>query len=100
MFGIWAMVTREMNNGETLTDGENLDVITSLRMYTRFAARSIGREHEIGSLEPGKFADFVVFDENPLTVRPEMLRDMMPDQTWIGGELVFRRDDNGSAGKR
>lgn len=92
MFGIWAMVTREMNNGETLTDGENLDVMTSLRMYTRFAARSIGREHEIGSLEPGKFADFVVFDDNPLTVRPEMLRDMMPNQTWIGGELVFMRD--------
>ena len=91
MFGIWAMVTREMNDGETLTDGENLDVMTSLRMYTRFAARSIGREHEIGSLEPGKFADFVVFDDNPLTVPSDMLRDMMPNQTWIGGEKVFAR---------
>lgn len=89
MFGIWSMVTREMNNGEALKDGENLDVMTSLRMYTRFAARSIGREHEIGSLEPGKFADFVVFDDNPLTVPSERLRDMMPAQTWIGGEQVF-----------
>lgn len=100
MFGIWAMVAREMNNGATLTDGENLDVMTSLRMYTRFAARSIGREHEIGSLEPGKFADFVVFDDNPLTVPADALRDMMPDQTWIGGEQVFARDAHeGAAAK-
>jgi predicted amidohydrolase YtcJ len=91
MFGIWAMVTREMNNGERLNDGQELDVETGLRMYTRYAARSSAREHEIGSLEPGKFGDFVVFDENPLEVETEALRDLMPRETWINGERVFSR---------
>ncbi|MER8843683.1 amidohydrolase [Mesorhizobium australicum] len=92
MFGIWAMVTREMNNGERLDDGEQIDAATALRMYTRYAARSIGREHELGSLEPGKLADFVVFDHSPLSVDAESLRDLKPAETWINGELVFSRD--------
>jgi predicted amidohydrolase YtcJ len=91
MFGIWAMVTREMNTGERLDDGENIDVTTALKMYTRYAARSIAREHEIGSLEVGKFADFVVFDDNPVTVKADALRDLMPSETWINGECVFSR---------
>ncbi len=91
MFGIWAMVTREMNTGERLDDGENIDVTTALKMYTRYAARSIAREHEIGSLEVGKFADFVVFDDNPVTVKADALRDLIPSETWINGECVFSR---------
>lgn len=91
MFGIWALVTRTLNTGERLDDGENLDVATALKMYTRYGARSIGREHEIGSLEVGKFADFAVFDQNPLTVRTNDLGDLMPCETWINGERVFTR---------
>jgi predicted amidohydrolase YtcJ len=91
IFGIWAMATREMNNGERLSDDQEIDVETGLRMYTRYAARSIGREHEIGSLEPGKFGDFVVFDENPIQVQAEALLELMPRETWINGERVFSR---------
>ena len=93
LFGIWAMVTRIMNNGEKLNDGQEIDVATALKMYTRYAARSVGREHEIGSLEPGKYADFVVFDRSPLEVPADDLRDMAPAEAWINGERVFARDN-------
>jgi predicted amidohydrolase YtcJ len=93
IFGIWSMVTRIMNNGETLDDGENIDVGTALKMYTRYAARSIGREHEIGSLEAGKFADFIVFEVDPLTATDEQLHDLMPVETWIGGQRVFAKNE-------
>ncbi len=90
LFGIWCLVTRHMINGETLDDSQQIDVETALKMYTRYAARSIGREHEIGSLEPGKFADFIILDDDPRSVDLESLRDMAVRETWINGELVHR----------
>jgi len=81
-----------MNNGERLNDGEEIDVETGLKMYTRYAARSIGREHEIGSLEPGKYADFVVFDEDLLAIDPNELKDLTPRETWINGEQLYVRN--------
>lgn len=37
-----------------------------LRAATMGSAEAIGRTHDIGSLEPGKFADLLIFDANPL----------------------------------
>ena len=46
-------------------------------------------QHEVGSLEVGKFADFVVLDQDPLTVQPETLGSIAVLETWLGGEQVF-----------
>ena len=37
-----------------------------LRAATLDGAEALGRDHEIGSVEPGKLADLVVIEENPL----------------------------------
>jgi predicted amidohydrolase YtcJ len=43
----------------------------------------------VGSLEVGKFADFVVLDQDPLTIAPEGLGSIEVLQTWVGGEQVY-----------
>ena len=49
---------------------ERIDAATALRNYTLGSAYAAGDEQNLGSLEPGKYADLVVLDQNPLTVDP------------------------------
>jgi predicted amidohydrolase YtcJ len=46
------------------------------------------REHELGSLEPGKLADLVVVSEDPTRVEPERIAALRVEETWVGGERV------------
>ena len=48
------------------------------------------REDEIGSLEPGQRADFVVLDGNPLDADPEQIADTQILATVLGGTPVFQ----------
>jgi len=49
-------------------------------------------EENIGSLELGKYADLLVWGENPLGVEPEMLLEMSPEATMVSGEWVYKED--------
>ena len=53
------------------------------------AAWQCHSDHEVGSLEVGKFADFVALDQDPLTIAPEGLGSIEVLQTWVGGEQVY-----------
>jgi predicted amidohydrolase YtcJ len=50
------------------------------------------REGEIGSLEPGKLADFVVLDANPLRTDPERITDIRVLATVIDGAPVHQSE--------
>ena len=65
--GIRDAVARRTDCGLLLGPGECLTPADALALYTRNAAYAMHREHEIGSLEPGKLADLTVLDRNPLT---------------------------------
>lgn len=54
--------------------------------YTSAAARASCWEEEVGSLEAGKLADFVVLDRSPLEAFHELPRVL---QTFVGGERVY-----------
>jgi predicted amidohydrolase YtcJ len=43
-------------------------------------------------LEPGKFADLIAVDRNPLTTDPDDLVDIAVDHVFLGGELVLERN--------
>jgi len=64
----------------------------AIRAMTSTAAWQIGSDHEIGSLEPGKFADFVILDGNPATVPAESIKDINVLETWMGGVQTFSAD--------
>jgi hypothetical protein len=56
---------------------------------TIWAAKAEFNENEKGSLEPGKWADFVILDTDLLTASPDEILKAKVESTWIGGQKVF-----------
>ncbi|MGC2745813.1 MAG: amidohydrolase family protein, partial [Candidatus Angelobacter sp.] len=77
-----------------LGPGEGLAVRDALALYTTEAAFAMRREHDVGSLAPGKLADFVVLDRNPLNTQPEQITNIRVLATVVGGQPAFQADDS------
>ncbi|MEX8546416.1 MAG: amidohydrolase [Mucilaginibacter sp.] len=63
----------------------------AIKGMTIWAAKANFQEHEKGSLEPGKFADFVILDEDLMTVKGSELPKVKVLQTYINGENVYKK---------
>ena len=72
-----------------LAPGERVSVESAIRAVTAEAAWQLRSEHEIGSLEAGKLADFVILDQDPRRVDPERIKDIAVIETWMDGQQVF-----------
>ncbi len=59
----------------------------ALRMVTIDAAFSLGVEDKVGSIAPGKFADFAVLEEDPYVVPKQKIRDIKVWGTIVGGQV-------------
>ena len=81
---------RRTGEGRVLGPGECLTARDALAIYTRGAAFAMHRENEIGSLEPGKLADFVVLDANPLEIDAERIGGIRVLATVTGGTPVYQ----------
>lgn len=68
---------------ERMTREEALKSITIWAAYAGF------QEKVLGSLTPGKYADFVVLDQDLMRVPPELLLNTKVLQTWVGGTKVY-----------
>ena len=66
-----------------------LPVMDALRSVTSWAAYQACEERIKGSLEPGKLADFVILEANPLTVAKETIKDIGISATIVGDEVVY-----------
>lgn len=73
-----------------LNPDERISVESAIRALTSEAAWQLGSEHEIGSLETGKFADLVILDRDPRLVDPEAIRDVRVLETWFNGRKVYQ----------
>jgi predicted amidohydrolase YtcJ len=65
----------------------------ALRAYTIGPARIIGRGDEIGSIEVGKLADFVLLNAPVPDPVDRSLLELTVAETWIGGERVYAREE-------
>ncbi len=72
-----------------LAPAEKISVESAIRAVTAEAAWQLYSEHEIGSLESGKLADFVILDKDPRKVAPEAIKDIRVMETWVDGRQVF-----------
>lgn len=70
---------------------EKLTAFEALRGFTLDAAYAGFAEHDVGSLEVGKRADFVVLEEDPLAVPAAGLRTLTVDATYVDGKPVYER---------
>ncbi|GJM07849.1 MAG: hypothetical protein DHS20C11_01250 [Lysobacteraceae bacterium] len=92
MLNIWAVVNRTTRSGRKLDQTMRLTVEEALAAYTRDAAWQFGMEDQIGSLEAGKKADFVVLSADPRAVPPETIKDIRISATVMNGRLTYLAD--------
>jgi predicted amidohydrolase YtcJ len=87
---VWVAVNRQTTGGRTLGAKQRINVEQALRAVTADAAWQNFEEHERGTLEPGKLADFCILSENPLAVEPARLRDIRVVETIVAGKSIYR----------
>lgn len=85
--GAWTAVNRKtMETGTILGPNQRVTVPEVLRAMTIEHAYQMHLDHEIGSIEFGKKADFCVLEADPLEIDPEELKDIPVWGTVFGGE--------------
>jgi len=95
MLGLYAAVTRQDLDGEPpggwLPD-QRVTPEVALAGFTIDTAYAGFAEHEVGSLEPGKRADFVVLDQDLLTIDASEIPQIKVLSTWLDGQPVYKAD--------
>jgi predicted amidohydrolase YtcJ len=86
-------VTRMSRDGEIIGAQEALDREAAMLALTRWAARFIGAEDDLGTIEAGKLADLVVFESNIMDVPIEELSKTLPVMTLVGGRVAYESED-------
>ena len=61
----------------------------ALIAHTRNNAYLFFRENDLGSIQPGRYADMVVIDRDYLTIPADQIKDIKPVMTLVGGRVVF-----------
>ena len=87
---VWCAVNRVTKGGVTLGAEQRIPAEAALRAVTVNAAHQYFEEARRGSLRPGKAADLVLLDADPLAVPHEKLRDIRVLETIKAGETVWR----------
>lgn len=88
---IWCAVNRTTRGGSTLGPDQAVSVYEALKAVTRSAAFSYFEEDRKGTLEPGKLADLVILDRDPLSCPAGQLRDIRVEATYKEGRCLYRR---------
>jgi predicted amidohydrolase YtcJ len=95
LHSMWVAVNRVTSSGKVLGPEERITPENALLAYTREAAMVLGIEDQVGTLEPGKYADFVVLSENPLKVDPIKIKDIKIEATVMNGRITHLTSKKG-----
>jgi hypothetical protein len=83
------LVTRTSAEGKVYGAKQRITVEEALRAWTLGGAYASFEEDRKGSIETGKLADFVVLASDPARVKPQGIKDIAIEATFIGGRPVY-----------
>lgn len=87
----WCAVNRLTMSGKVVGPEERISVEDALKAITINGAFALCKEKEIGSITPGKIADFTIIEQDPLSIAPEKLKDIAVWGTIFEGK-VFQNE--------
>ena len=89
ILNIQTAVTRRTRSGTVHAPGQTMTLDQALRAHTVDAARTLHRDTLVGSITPGKLADFTELAADPYSVDPAALAEKATAAgTWLGGERI------------
>jgi len=93
-WGIHAAVNRQDHAGKPAGGwyrDQAMSLKEALKCFTLDAAFAAHQEDRLGTLEAGKWADFIVTDRDPFAIPARSLYQVKVMQTWVAGKAVFSR---------
>jgi len=91
MFMLWSAVNRVSRGGAVIGADQRVTPMEGLKAMTIWAARQYREDDIKGSLEPGKLADLVILDKNPLKVEKKAIKDIKVVETLKEGKTIYKR---------
>jgi predicted amidohydrolase YtcJ len=86
-------MTRKRSDGMLLAPQEAINRVQMMKALTTNPAWYVLKEKELGSLEPGKLADFVVFNKDYFTIPEADIPTVIPLMTVVGGKTIVLRQE-------
>ena len=94
LINIYFAVTRCTPQGRPVEDPvtENVTLAQALKAYTYGSAYCLNAEKKLGTLEEGKLADLIVYDNNLFAANPKELLKTQVDLTMVDGVIVYKKE--------
>jgi predicted amidohydrolase YtcJ len=89
--GIYAMVTRKTEGGDTIGENQRVSVMDAIRCYTYNGAYASFDEERLGSIEEGKLADMIVLSRDILEIPVEEIPQTEVLKTIVYGKIVYEK---------
>jgi predicted amidohydrolase YtcJ len=88
------LITRRNHAGKMVAPDQGVDRVILMKMMTSWPSYYMLKEDKIGTLVPGKWADFLVLNKDYFTVEPvEEIANTYPYMTVVGGKITFIHSD-------
>ncbi len=91
MMILWTTVNRVSRSGDVIGEAERLTPYEALKSITIWGAYQHFEDDKKGTLAPGKLADLVILDQNPLKIDPMKLKDILVLETIKEGKTIYSK---------
>lgn len=86
---VWNAVSRRTKEGRILGMEQRISVEEALKGITIYAAFQYKLDDILGSITPGKKADLVALNKNPLRVPTDQIPNLKAERVWVDGRIVW-----------